>query len=328
MREKVLLRTEASTSAPINGSVEILRILGSWGIVWFHVHAFGMSLAYSGLPLFAVLMLAFVTRAPIETPAAMKQSIRRRVGRLLVPWVIWSVVYGVAKTLQAVVLGTAITDEFSWWMIYTGTSIHLWFLPYAFLACTFASVVNAMLTQHRRRVAFGCMLVLLPLVSVASGIGVLECDLPIPFPQWLFVVPASLVGICLGFQAREQSAWTISGVLLGLMAALLLIWMAGLGSLVVPWGMGCLVAILGWTMPLQSTPTIAFIGKLAWPIYLVHPLIIPVVKSILGQQVQAELLGGAAIIGSTLYASAHVWATQYYQELKRIQAAKPASQTA
>ena len=57
-----------------------------------------------------------------------------RARRLLMPWLVWSVVYGGVKLAEALVEGQPLGSAFAPWMLLTGPAIHLWFLPFAFAA--------------------------------------------------------------------------------------------------------------------------------------------------------------------------------------------------
>jgi fucose 4-O-acetylase-like acetyltransferase len=90
--------------------------------VWFHTEAPGYLAAYAALPFFLVL-LALPSRA----------RIKERARRLLVPFAIWSAICALFLVLISAKNGQ---DLFGWWrpqMIVMGPSIHLWFLPFAFL---------------------------------------------------------------------------------------------------------------------------------------------------------------------------------------------------
>ena len=115
-----------------NGTLDYARLLAAFGIVFFHAGAPGGAIGYAALPFFLMLLvvLAFPGAVRVSFPA----YLRGRVQRLLVPWVIWSGVYGVLKLAELVVTGAPFGSEFSLNMILTGTALHLWFLPFAFLA--------------------------------------------------------------------------------------------------------------------------------------------------------------------------------------------------
>lgn len=70
-------------------------------------------------------------------PAAQRNTFlhfgRSRAQRLLLPWLVWSAIYGAMKLAEVAVTGVPLRHEFAPWMWLVGTAIHLWFLPFAFV---------------------------------------------------------------------------------------------------------------------------------------------------------------------------------------------------
>jgi surface polysaccharide O-acyltransferase-like enzyme len=110
-----------------NGFVDYCRLVAAFGIVWFHTEAPGYRVAYTGLPFFLVLL---------ALPSRMSLADRAR--RLLLPLLIWSVVYALFRAWNAAEQGQALFGWWKPWMPLVGTSIHLWFLPFAFLVALVA----------------------------------------------------------------------------------------------------------------------------------------------------------------------------------------------
>ena len=86
-----------------NGLLDLAKWVGSIGIVWFHIGLPGADIGYAALPFFVAYLAYFGVGRPLAD----------RARRLLVPWVIWSAIFAVAKVLQAMALGTPIAEEFS-----------------------------------------------------------------------------------------------------------------------------------------------------------------------------------------------------------------------
>lgn len=154
-----------------NGLVDYCRLIAALGIVWFHTEAPGERIAYAAVPFFIVLL---------SLPS--RSGLAERARRLLVPFVVWSGIYAALRVSNALHAGS---DPFDWWrpwMVLTGTSIHLWFLPFAFLVALAAPLLRA----SRAVLA-------LPVLA-AAGLALVEEPLAYPWYQWSFGLIPALVG--------------------------------------------------------------------------------------------------------------------------------------
>lgn len=257
--------------SPRNAMIDYGRFVAALGIVWFHTQAPGMRLAYVALPFFLVL-LTIPSRA----------STAKRAERLLLPFLRWSVLYAVVLTAMAIRHHEA---PFGWWqpeMVLTGTAIHLWFLPFAFLI--------AVLSPLLRR----------PLVAIAAAIGfsVAVClwgtpSAP-PFAQWSF----GLLPVLTGF-VFFAAGWRVAVPVLAFCWLILSIWHPAPDNTTIVVGTALSIAALSVTLPANRISD--WCSTLSLWIYLGHPLVI-----IAGQTAHLSglMLGVFAIIGSIAFALA------------------------
>ncbi len=119
--------------------IELLRIASAFGIVLFHSGSDATGIGYSGLVVFLVLSTCFSAAGPARDPS-FGRILSRRSLRLLVPWAFWMVAYGVRNHF----VGRNILETDRGWPngILAGTQIHLWFLPYLFLASVALDLVR------------------------------------------------------------------------------------------------------------------------------------------------------------------------------------------
>lgn len=106
-------------------NIELLRIIGALGIVWYHARGPGFEAAYGGLVSFLILSL-YLAGGSAERPP----RVSRRAQRLLAPWLLWMAVYGAVNlaTHQPLIpLDYGLLAG-----LLAGTSIHLWYLPFIF----------------------------------------------------------------------------------------------------------------------------------------------------------------------------------------------------
>lgn len=111
--------------------IELLRIVSAFGIVLFHSGSDVTGIGYSGLVVFLVLSTYFSAAHPTRE-SSFGRILAKRSLRLLVPWAFWMLAYGIRNHF----VGRNILETDRGWFngILAGTQIHLWFLPYLFVA--------------------------------------------------------------------------------------------------------------------------------------------------------------------------------------------------
>ncbi len=198
-----------------NQAVELLRIASAFGIIVFHAKAPYAEFGYSGLVAF-VLLSPFmdVSRnwGKIRSPAMLAKA-------LLLPWLFWVIVYGVAKFAldKSIVPAPGIFG-----VLLVGTSIHLWFLPFMFLAL---AAINALKPhQHPGRLFLPSALAAAAILAAApfwSGYG---RAIMLPFPQWIHASAAIFFGIALGVAISSQRKMVILIVIFAINIAIMAIY--------------------------------------------------------------------------------------------------------
>ncbi|MFN3825973.1 MAG: acyltransferase family protein [Pseudorhodobacter sp.] len=176
-----------------NASLDYLRLLAAVGIVWFHSMAEeGHRIAYLALPFFLVLLGR-------PSGAAVADKARR----LLWPFLIWSVIHAVLQIALALRAGGPM---FGWWqnaMVLSGTAVHLWFLPFAFLATVLMRLLRA-----------DWLAMVLPVLAAVVVIA-LPANLPTPAAQWVFgTVPLTLGHCYFRCGWRVVLPWAVCGAIL------------------------------------------------------------------------------------------------------------------
>jgi peptidoglycan/LPS O-acetylase OafA/YrhL len=223
-------------------------------------------IALGGLHAFTALTAAFTIRSARNTSLA--QATRRRVTSLVLPWLFWCAFYGLSGGLDRLRHGE---NPLAWLTPSApliGTTIHLWFLPFAFL-------VGLALHFPARRsegAAWVGWLAALPVV-IAVSCSMEHLALPEPFGQWRSVMPGVALGGCLGCLApSERSNWPKLAVAASVVAATLIVaivlgyWMTALPLLV-----GLLPTVIAWGTGRSRDQRLFALSGLSFGIYLVHP---------------------------------------------------------
>jgi len=262
---------EGHSSARIT-SIELLRLLASLGIIFFHAQAPGALIGYSGLPVFMMISIAF---SAMDTKHKSFNSIASaKFKRLGNPWIFWSMVYLCLKWIKCWHEGNPGICPFQSYMILTGTSLHLWYLPFALLILTIVSLsVHKGLLPVKNKYVY--------LYIVISVIFFVVCSLllprvkgAVPFSQWVFITPSIPMGMILAVTplGEKKSLRILLVVFIILVVSSLILNSYGYNRLIVPYLVALGGCIAAWTVSTKTNHTINKLALLSFGIYLVHPL--------------------------------------------------------
>lgn len=269
-------------------NIERLRILSASAVVCFHTHtnsAFARSLGTVGFLILLLCLCVFVVNR--QEPYGLADLLRRKAHRLLGPWLFWSLIYGGLGVARVIYKDVPFSDAFPATMLLTGTRIHLWFLPFAFVAALLLVLIHRKITDVPDRVT----------IIAASSIGalcLLGCSIvqsriiqswvqpPVPLPQWILGLPAIPIGFAIGRiilmqRAEERRNLYIFVILSTLAAYVVVVALTQLnhaGIYVIRYCVSAAIvcAALHWRGNLDSISR--KLGSLSYGIYLVHPLIL------------------------------------------------------
>lgn len=281
-----------------NATLDIARLVAAFGIVWFHVGAPGAAIGYAALPFFLIVMM--VMAAPGAERMGFTPYAKGRAERLLRPWLLWSAIYAVMKLAELVITGAPFASEFAPHMLLTGPALHLWFLPFAFLACLL--VYPAMHLGHQTQRGPAIILLTgaaLLALGLAQGRG-----LPVPLAQWVYAGPAVCLGLAMAL--AEGRLWRIGLILFGFTGLALAIgWTAGLGQL-------ALAGTALWlclALPRPGTALSSRAAAAAMGIYLAHPLALSLLLRLTDLPEHSLILTLSTSLGALLLSQAVQGAT-------------------
>lgn len=256
-----------------NGMIEILRILGAIGIVWFHTGAPGHGVAYAALPMFIVMSLVLLPHRD-----SFGAFLHNRVRRLLWPWLLWSVLYAALFVWSDLHHGLPILAWFHWNMLLVGTVLPLWFLPFLFVCSVIFQGVESCLAGRAKSTGAGAAFIGLVLLGILlpAVTWIVPQSLPVPLEQWRF----GLVSAVYGFAARRCAGAPVWLALVFLVLSLSVL-TVGDGDAFAIW-LGVGVALIGGTVRIGFRPWMAFLGPASFLVYLAHPAVILLIYSVAG----------------------------------------------
>ena len=278
-----LERSEAGTTSRVrparNATLDYARLLAAFGIVLFHLGAPGAWIGYAALPFFLMVLIILALPSAMRPPPA--DYARSRARRLLVPWVVWSAIYLALKLLEVGLGGRPATSEFAPWMLLTGPSIHLWFLPFAFVASLaflpLLAFVRPSLDEGARVRRLTAILALAGAALVAMALS--QRDLALPFAQWALAMPAVLLGLALALAGGSRTDLRPETILIAVPVLVGAWWIGWTNNLPqIALALGALALCLALRLP--EGPLSRHAAEASLIVYLCHPAVASVIERV------------------------------------------------
>jgi peptidoglycan/LPS O-acetylase OafA/YrhL len=270
----------ASLSVPVDrvANVDRLRILAAIGIVWFHTEgAPYRRIGHAGLPIFLLIFFSLIVRNAAAADTG--HFLKRRWNRLMVPWLFWSVVYGLCKSAKAIcaVDMSTLHRLFSIESLLTGTHMHLWYLPYTFVLGFAMYGISRWTSKVNNIVIILSVTILGVVLLVASSLSMVSHYFAPPLREWNFGIAAVplgfAIGRCLMIPSADVRKLLLSLVsLVTVIACIVLNW-AGFATPAVPYGFAMVLVCLAYSWHAGSDAFVATVAPLTFGIYLIHPLV-------------------------------------------------------
>lgn len=269
----------------LNANIERLRIVSALGVVAFHAQT-GLvkSIGYAGLPAFVLITFFLGTISLLNKQEGFSTYLAGKTKRLLLPFIVWVGVYLVYDCLVATIKHQPLSTLLTEFNLLYGTSIHLWYLPFAFLGLLLIFVVGR---GYLASLSYLSLVILL-LLAATSGLfidylGALVKGM-LPLPQYAFAFPALLFAVSLAAasrMSRPAKAVTYFAVII-IVAALVMIKAATAGhnaaGFAYTYGIAVPVMVAALSWPGEVDRLTGLLAPLTLGIYLVHPMIIGVLN--------------------------------------------------
>ena len=270
--------------AEVWNGLRIVRTIAMLSIVSYHVTWEPLLGIAFGLTSLQIIMCALATRGTVAVP--MRTFAQRRAKRLLAPWLIWSALYALFEVTRSAAAGEPL---FAWTqssMWASGASFHLWFLPFAFVACLLVNAAHQLRSSTGPGTTTGASIAA-GLAAAVAGTALLIAADPIksllapaiPFDMWVDGAPTLAFGLAIG-RALATPARARGPLLLGIaLIALVPFAIAGtsLANLTIPhsglferYAIAIPVICLGLLVPIPDRPWMAALAATNLGVYLVH----------------------------------------------------------
>jgi surface polysaccharide O-acyltransferase-like enzyme len=251
-------------------NIELARMVSAFGIVYYHSGVAGTPYFYSALIVFGLLSACM---AGVGSSSLGWVQVKRRFQRLMIPWMVWFVIYGLANFLKHKPL---VKTSHGWVAgVLSGTSEHLWYLPFIFIFLLVLDFLKTKLTQKTMAIASASLGIVF--LATTPWWRAYSVSLGYPYAQYFHAAPSILMGtFMLYFDKTPPWAGRLALALM-LVAAVSVIPYAGVG---LPYLMGICVGILllyckdlsAYSVNLEAW------SKLTLGIYLVHKIFLNLLK--------------------------------------------------
>jgi Acyltransferase family len=254
--------------------VDLIRLVSVAGLVWFHIGAPWAEFAYAGLPTVMLFSVALPMMSGRKRPFF--EEVSRRGLRLLPPWIFWSGFYGAWIVARSLYRGYSLGPLRRWENLLIGPTIHLWYLPFAFLVTLAALVLRRGAGLFAARyvclVGGGLGGVMLVLCSLASRTWALEA----PFGQWAFAASAIPFGIAVGAACRARPArvyLALASVALAGVVSCAVVERIGDHYTAISYGIGIPLACAALLWRFEPNGLVRVLAPLSMGLYVLHPFI-------------------------------------------------------
>jgi hypothetical protein len=158
-----------------------------------------------------------------------------------------------------------------------GTSIHLWYLPYAFLMSVLIHEFNRWTARANHAAVTLSAVVAGAVILAVHAVGTWDHGLIRPLPQWGFGLAAIPLGIavgrCLEIPSRDWQRLLLLTISLAIVAECLILNSLGFRSSTVPYGIGISLVCLAYCWEIRSDMFVSTLVPLTFGVYLIHPLV-------------------------------------------------------
>lgn len=278
-----------------SANLDRLRLVAIVDIVLYHVNYFEPRyLLGMGLPTF--LVTATMLGCHHTRPRPWPEVIGPRVRRIILPWLFWSLVFGIALGLRESVFNEwrVWYRPFEWKMLVYGTAIHLWFLPFIFAAGLAVRGLHVVTSRWPGGVVM--------VGGVAAGLAWAAvpspADLPFPVESWWFAFPAIPLGLALGRVQAERAIGhpaTLPVTLVALALSIAFLLTQGLSPPLGRFGLACSLIVLALRFPSRPDPVTVRLTPLVYGVFLIHPLVLLFVHDVTVGDPSYELLAACGL---------------------------------
>lgn len=258
-------------------TLDALRVIAAFGVVYFHiVPTPDRFIGYAGLAVFLLSSATVLTMKPRHQD--FRAYVGRRARRLLVPWLAWSAIYLSAKGVSKLRHGEALLASIDLGDLLIGPSIHLWYLPFAFVMAIALWNLPPVMNKQHRLILMAILTVLSVLLLGLYGWLPSRFNLVAPVGQWLYGLPSVTLGATLGLIMRSPNNRLIrcSLILCTVVIDLACIGLmfAGHYDVAVSYGIAIALICLSLMFRQYRARWVRTLSDLTLGIYLIHPLII------------------------------------------------------
>jgi surface polysaccharide O-acyltransferase-like enzyme len=256
--------------------IELLRIFSAFGIVWFHSPiTIGKHIAYSGLIIFLIISTYFSSH-----PYKKIKSFSDKARRLLVPWLLWFLFYGLIN----IMLGKAFIDTNKSIIegILSGTKIHLWFMPFIFMAVIFFDFIKKYIKKDYMNLI--CTFFIVTILFTSDIWKPYTAKLGSPWWQYANALVGLFIGVILANISTLTNQRKLNVAILCILALSIIMFLYSVIDI------SYFIAIVITTIVILKkqdfflTVKVTWLSKATLGIYFLHPFFLGAIKQLCGSE--------------------------------------------
>jgi len=263
--------------------IELARIYSAIMIVWFHGGGSYPSFSLSGLVIF-LLLVPFMTFNSLKRRSK-NNVIKSRIKRLLFPWFFWSLIFICLKVSSSFLVGDSFFSRLFPYMLFTGGSIHLWFLMFSFCVVLICVIISSF---GMGEISFSIILALLFPVLYFCLLAHDSGKYSTPFSQILFSIPSFFIAFVLYWLYESICIfWFLIVTLVFIL--FLVVWSYFIQSTMLEaYIIGSIVFILSILYKRKASELLVLCGGAMYGVYILHPAFYSYIKYVWGSLGETE----------------------------------------
>lgn len=263
-----------------NEYLDFLRIFSAVCIIYFHMEGLpGKSIAYAGLVFFLITTLTLALEGTKKKKIL--EFIVGRTKRLGIPWVVWSIVYifcNIVIYKNAYPQTESVLDS-----ILLGPHVILWFFPFAYFFSIFIFLIGKYINFQTSGSVFitSSLVISLLSISISYYFRNQKGDYLIP-DQWIHAFPSVPLSLLLFFCLKLPRMWIfiVNSIFFVSFIGIPLLFLLNDWGLFISYFLGFALCSVGFFSKGSLAKWISPVSSLCLGVYVVHPLIIAVLKRI------------------------------------------------
>ena len=270
-----------------NELIDVLRVISAFLIVWYHSEMLlGKVISYAGLIVFIVISIYLGFKS-----YCIGYCFKSRFKKLIIPWLVWSLVYGFANLA---LFGSAYKNSNGYFLnMLVGTHIHLWYLPFIFISLILSRLIKQKVSEKITAYLSIVSYVIWVLTSFLWRDWSFEIGIPVSL--YMHAIGGVFIGLYMACSKQLSKEINFIFIFIMYISTIISLSFSNVGESYLV-GISAILIALNYQTKKSINKYILKLSGYSYGIYLIHPIWIYIVK----MQVSGILLPIATYILSVI----------------------------